>query len=143
MSVWSDKSYTAWANKSKCKKQSCFNSTTSGAFGSQSKFGNSGSKSLPTYDLGRKNSNLYKFELSSNGSTSYYSLGFGAEAKEYGWNASLFRASGWNSSATNMSMSGGSSRFSSGNVSLDWSTTIDGVFLDEIRNFAEGFNKKA
>merc|ERR1711915_299862 len=151
MSVWSDKSYSVWANKrmsAKGNRQPCKSTTTSGAFGSQSKFGNSGSSSLPPLDLGRKKSNLYEFELSSNHSTSYCSLSFGTEAKPYGWtnNLSPFMSSGWNLSSkktswTNMSLSGGSSRCSSGNVSMDWNTTVDGVFLEEIRRMSKNFNK--
>merc|ERR1711915_115610 len=151
MSVWSDKSYSVWANKQMAaegKQQHWKSSATSGAFGSQSKFGNSGSSSLPPLDLERKKSNLYEFELSSNHSTSYCSLSFGTEAKPYGWtnNLSPFMSSGWNLSSkktswTNMSLSGGSSKCSSGNVSVDWNTTVDGVFLEEIRRMSKNFNK--
>ena len=150
MSVWSDTSYSAWANKSsegRCKKQQFFNSTTSYAFGSQNKFGNSGSRSLPSCKLDR-NSNLYNSELSSSSSKSYDSLSFKAEAKEFSWNLSPFKSSVWNSPLknspwTSMLISGGSSRFSSGNVSKDWRATVDAVFVEEIQLMAEEcYNKK-
>ena len=151
MSVWSDSSYSTWANKGttvKGKQNKWQNSTSYGAFGSQKKFGNSGSTSLPSFDLRKKNSNLYKFELSSNFSTSYCSLGFDIEAKPYDWNnnMSTFKSSAWNSASkisswTDMPLSGGSSRCSSGNVSMDWNLTVDGVFLEEIQIMSDGLKK--
>ena len=148
MSVWSDKSYKAYANKAKSNSgntKKCCPFTTSGDFGSESKFGNSGSRSLPTDDFSRKPSNLYEFELTTNCSTS--NLSFGSEAKEFSWNMSPVKSSVWNSSSKKsswaISISGGSSGNSSGNVSMDWSATVDGVFLDEIRCMSEELNKKA
>ena len=88
--------------------------------------------------MDRKNSNLYNFELASSSSKSYDSLSFEAEAKEFSvWNLSL-KDFLW----TSMLISGGSSRISSGNVSMDWRETVDGVFLEEIQLMAEESNNK-
>ena len=96
-----------------------------GPFGSSSSHGNSsGPASLPT--MGFRNqapSSIHTFELNRGSAhTSASMLTLDMDPKMCSWSIS----------------SGGSSRASSGQASLDWSGTVDGVFREEIQKMSEG-----
>ena len=132
-------SMSAWNNRSNCDKKKFHEMRSFEAFGVQSSFRDSGPSSLPSSFYAEKKNLSPQFSPFS--SRSFLSLQCGLNSFDVGLGQenvglSPFVRNTWSRSN---SLYGGSSRYSSGNMSIDWSETVDRVFLEEMKLMAKGF----